>query len=193
MHAVSLVGQLIDEYSACVPAVQPQIWSCVTLIQAHAMHYRELRCLVNCKRPFLWLDPHNSCFYDLFLLSQSHISTGLCRLESTLKIVGSLSSIMSTNTTSSTDPSVVALTTFFTPATTCTGLTFSSPSYSIWYNEPVPLPSVTETGCYPSQWLNGYTSLSTSSVAVALNPLVCPQGWTTAYNTTSSYLACCPT
>lgn len=148
--------------------------------------------LVGSKRPFLSLVPHISCFYDLYN-SPSHISAGFCRLETTLQNMSSLRSVMSTNTTSSADPSAVALTTVFTPATTCTGLTFSSPSYSIWYNEPVPLSSVTETGCYPSQWLNGYTSLATSSVAVALNPLVCPQGWTTAYNTTSSYVACCPT
>ncbi|KAL1306931.1 hypothetical protein AAFC00_005573 [Neodothiora populina] len=90
-------------------------------------------------------------------------------------------------------PSAAALTTVFTPATTCSGLTFSAPDYSIWYNEPVPAPTITESGCYPSQWLNGYTALSTSSVAPALSPLVCPLGWSTALKSTSNYIACCPT
>ena len=87
---------------------------------------------------------------------------------------------------------MAALTTTFTPATTCSGLTFSAPIYSIWYNEPVPAVSITESGCYPSQFLQGYISLSASSIAPALSPLVCPLGWTTALSSTSNYVACCP-
>ncbi|KAF2087595.1 hypothetical protein K490DRAFT_65426 [Saccharata proteae CBS 121410] len=92
--------------------------------------------------------------------------------------------------------SVDALTTTFSPPATCTQnhLTIlSSPGYMIWVNEPVPVPSTTVSACYPSQFLDGYTSTSSSSIAPFISPLVCPDGWVTAMTGPSSYIACCPT
>lgn len=105
------------------------------------------------------------------------------------------SSLMPTHLATITTP--VPLTTTFTPAPHCSGFTFSSPSYYIWYNEPVAATSITFRDCYPSQFLNGYSStfesLSQRSVAPLLGPIVCPEGWITMPNAqTLPYVACCP-
>lgn len=97
-----------------------------------------------------------------------------------------------------TSSSVAALTTTFTPPATCgddllTMLT--AKSYEIWINEPLPIPGTTQGDCYPSQWIEGYTSVvgASSSIAPLLSPLVCPSGWTTQQDSTWStgYMACC--
>lgn len=88
---------------------------------------------------------------------------------------------------------VAALSTTFTPAATCTNLVFSSPIYKVWLNEPVPASGTTMSDCFPGQWLQGYASASpSSSIAPLMSPLVCPSGWTTAFRTSTSYIACCP-
>lgn len=98
----------------------------------------------------------------------------------------------------STASSVAALTTTFTPPATCNDnlLTMlTSRSFQIWVNEPLPLPGSVLGDCYPSEWINGYTSVvsSSSSVAPLMSPLVCPSGWKTQSDDTwtSGYMACC--
>lgn len=97
-----------------------------------------------------------------------------------------------------TTSSVAALTTTFTAPASCdkdlmTMLT--AKSYQIWINEPLPLPGTMLGDCYPSQWIDGYTSVvgSSSSVAPMMSPLVCPSGWATQSDDSwsSGYMACC--
>lgn len=106
---------------------------------------------------------------------------------------------------SNTQPTAfIPLTTTFTPPATCTenSLTMlSSPGFFIWANEPVPVPETTFSNCYPSQWLESYTSVPSyssgstmipaSSIVPAMSPLVCPDSWSTVL-TAGSYVACCP-
>ncbi|KAH8661846.1 hypothetical protein BX600DRAFT_303378 [Xylariales sp. PMI_506] len=111
---------------------------------------------------------------------------------------------MSSVTSSTSSPSsvlvvtitIAALTTTFTPPATCTeGLLtqLSSPGYQIWLNEPEPVPGTKYSACYPSQFMDGYTSIanSSSSIAPMFSPLVCPEGWITATTWTNGYIACC--
>ncbi|KAL0938167.1 CFEM domain protein [Colletotrichum truncatum] len=91
----------------------------------------------------------------------------------------------------------VALTTTFTPPAECTEnhLTMLVGALEkIWINEPVPLPNSTITSCYPTEWVNGYSSVmfKSSSMAPVMSPLVCPSGWNTESSTWSNgYIACC--
>ncbi|KAK2732998.1 CFEM domain protein [Colletotrichum kahawae] len=91
----------------------------------------------------------------------------------------------------------IALTTTFTPPAHCTEnhLTMLVGALEkIWINEPVPLPNSTITSCYPTEWVNGYSSVvsKSSSMAPVMSPLVCPSGWNTVSSTWSSgYIACC--
>lgn len=103
-----------------------------------------------------------------------------------------------TTGTSTTATGVAALTTTFTPPATCTDdlLTMlTAKSFQIWINEPLPLPGSMLGDCYPSEWIDGYTSVvsSSSSVAPMMSPLVCPSGWKTQSDDTwtSGYIACC--
>ncbi|KAL2436947.1 hypothetical protein ABEF95_015577 [Exophiala dermatitidis] len=94
-----------------------------------------------------------------------------------------------------TDPTVIPVTTAFTPAPTCQSpyLTMlSSPGYQIWFAEPVPVPATTASACYPSDWIQWYTSSGTSSIVPVVSPLICPQGWEEVESWSSSYIACCP-
>jgi hypothetical protein len=91
---------------------------------------------------------------------------------------------------------VAALTTTFTPPATCTQnqlSQMSSPGYFLWLNEPQPVPATKVGDCYPSQFIEGYTSLvnQSSSIAPMFSPLVCPEGWHTATAWTNGYIACC--
>lgn len=104
------------------------------------------------------------------------------------------SSTASTTTTSA----VEALTTTFTPPVSCASelLTLlTAKSYQIWINEPAPVPGTLLTDCYPSEWVDHYTSVlsSSSSVVPVMSKLVCPSGWTTQSESTwsSGYMACC--
>jgi hypothetical protein len=88
------------------------------------------------------------------------------------------------------------LTTTFTPPASCGGKhlsQMSSPGYYIWLDEPNPVPNTIVGGCYPPEFIDGYTSIynASSSVAVYFSPLVCPQGWHTATRATNGYIACC--
>lgn len=91
----------------------------------------------------------------------------------------------------------VALTTTFTPPAECgeKHLTMLVGALEkIWINEPAPLPNTTISSCYPTQWVDGYTSVmsASSSIAPFMSPLVCPSGWNTESSTWSSgYIACC--
>ncbi|TDZ16536.1 hypothetical protein Cob_v010486 [Colletotrichum orbiculare MAFF 240422] len=92
---------------------------------------------------------------------------------------------------------VAALTTTFTAPPQCTQnhLTMLvGAQEKIWINEPVPLPNSTLSSCYPTEWLDGYSSVvsKSSSMAPVMSPLVCPSGWNTESSTWSSgYIACC--
>ena len=95
---------------------------------------------------------------------------------------------------------MVALTTTFTPPATCAEMHLTQLSWSafeIWANEPQPVPGTKFGACYPSQFIDGYTSLgnASSSVAPIFSPLVCPSGcplgWHTARTWENGYIACC--
>lgn len=91
-----------------------------------------------------------------------------------------------------------ALTTTFTPPASCASdyLTMlTAVEYQIWINEPEPLPGSLLTACYPSQWVDAYSSPvdASSSVVPVMSPLVCPSGWATQSEDSwsSGYMACC--
>ncbi|GME48373.1 hypothetical protein GTA08_BOTSDO09120 [Neofusicoccum parvum] len=105
----------------------------------------------------------------------------------------------SSGTSSSPAATTVALTTTFTPPASCTEKRFSmlsSPWWNIWLNEPSPVPGSLVTDCYPTQWIDGYTSVfnMTSSIAPVMSPLVCPDAWSIVrtYASLDNYIACCP-
>ncbi|KAI2469008.1 hypothetical protein F4781DRAFT_396127 [Annulohypoxylon bovei var. microspora] len=112
------------------------------------------------------------------------------------------------STTSSTTPTTTTpsfsvltltqkpLTTTFTPPATCGEMQLtqlSSPGYQLWLNEPQPVPGSKFGDCYPSGFIDGYTSISnaSSSVAPLFSPLVCPSGWSAAKTWANGYIACC--
>ncbi|KAF1986844.1 hypothetical protein K402DRAFT_463359 [Aulographum hederae CBS 113979] len=93
----------------------------------------------------------------------------------------------------------IPLTTTFTPPASCIENRLSMmppPGWMIWANEPVPAPNVTVSDCYPREFLQSYTSVSSSvagsSVVPAMSPLICPIGWCTMYAGDANYAACCP-
>ncbi|KFA81191.1 hypothetical protein S40288_07505 [Stachybotrys chartarum IBT 40288] len=91
---------------------------------------------------------------------------------------------------------VQALTTTFTPPATCTEgrLTqLASPGYQIWANEPQPVAGTLITDCFPSEFMDGYTSRPglSSSIAPMLSPMICPLGWATVKEWENGYIACC--
>jgi hypothetical protein len=92
-----------------------------------------------------------------------------------------------------------AISTTFTPPATCTQthLTLMEYyAYQIWLNYPVPVPGITSTDCYPSQYMSSYFSAQYVTTPLpAPTPLVCPVGYGTILSTTvssSEYVACCP-
>ena len=92
----------------------------------------------------------------------------------------------------------IALSTTFTPPASCTlnRLTIEPPPvYLIWANEPVPFPNTTFSDCYPSEFLQSYTSVASgtlgSSVVPVMSPLVCPQNYCVEF-VRDKYMACCP-
>lgn len=92
-----------------------------------------------------------------------------------------------------------ALSTTFTPPASCAEqrLTFAPPKYFLWMNDPQPVDGVKMADCYPSQWIEQYTSSAawTMSIAPMMSPLVCPSAWTTvstSYVNLPDYIACCP-
>ncbi|KAF2108097.1 hypothetical protein BDV96DRAFT_653303 [Lophiotrema nucula] len=93
---------------------------------------------------------------------------------------------------------VVPLTTTFAPPASCleNHLTYSSPDFLIWVNEPVPATNQTSSACYPSEFLQHYTSVPSSSkgssIVAAMSPLVCPSHHCTANVGASNYAVCCP-
>lgn len=106
--------------------------------------------------------------------------------------------VTATATATVTSDSVAALTTTFTPPASCASdyLTMlTAVEYQIWINEPAPLPGSLVTDCYPSQWVDNYSSVlsSSSSVVPVMSPLVCPSGWNTQSKDSwsSGYMACC--
>ncbi|KAI1291283.1 hypothetical protein F5Y03DRAFT_377115 [Xylaria venustula] len=96
-------------------------------------------------------------------------------------------------------PYAVPLTTTFIPPESCNQeqLTMlSPPGYFIWFNEPVPVPGTTVSGCYPSEFLEYYTTYHVNPTTVGslvplMSPLVCPFGWQVV-SKKDDYQACCP-
>ncbi|KAI0388409.1 hypothetical protein F5Y17DRAFT_470454 [Xylariaceae sp. FL0594] len=100
---------------------------------------------------------------------------------------------------SMTTPYAVPLTTTFVPPDSCnTGQLsqLSSPGYFIWLNEPVPVPGTTVSDCYPSEFLQYYSTYHPDATKVGsrvpmMSPLVCPFAWQVVYEQ-DDYQACCP-
>ncbi|KAI1277236.1 hypothetical protein F5Y07DRAFT_107026 [Xylaria sp. FL0933] len=98
-----------------------------------------------------------------------------------------------------TTPYAVPLTTTFIPPDSCNQaqLTMlSPPGYFIWLNEPVPVPGTTVSDCYPSEFLEYYTTYHVNPTTVGslvplMSPLVCPFGWQVV-SKKDDYQACCP-
>ncbi|KAI8632982.1 hypothetical protein F5Y19DRAFT_419675 [Xylariaceae sp. FL1651] len=98
-----------------------------------------------------------------------------------------------------TTPYAVALTTTFMPPDSCNQDQFtmlSSPGYFIWLNEPVPVSGTTVSDCYPSEFLEYYTTYHVNPTTVGsrvplMSPLVCPLGWQAVLQV-NDYQACCP-
>ena len=93
------------------------------------------------------------------------------------------------------------LTTIFTPSPSCSAGSFDQLLYhqsDIFLNYPNPIPGITLSACYPSQFLSSYLAqLTVSTLLPAFDPLVCPSGYTNAPITYApsvppGYLACCP-
>ncbi|KAF9740341.1 hypothetical protein PMIN06_009626 [Paraphaeosphaeria minitans] len=98
---------------------------------------------------------------------------------------------------------VIALTSTFTPPSSCFEnlLTMLPPSSFIWNNEPIPAANMTVAACYPSEFLESYTSVVTtnsggtrisSSIVPAMSPFVCPKNYCTMFAEARNYIACCP-
>lgn len=92
---------------------------------------------------------------------------------------------------------VQALTTEFVAPSTCYSMQLtmlSSPGYFIWLNEPQPVPGTLYPDCYPSQFIDGYSSVynASSSIAPMMSPLVAPENWITAKEMDDGYIALCP-
>ncbi|WPH00145.1 Hypothetical protein R9X50_00296800 [Acrodontium crateriforme] len=85
---------------------------------------------------------------------------------------------------------LLLLTTVFTQPTDCaTGVTeIAAWSTELWQNIVNPLPSLTLTSCYPSQF---YHSAVATTVLPPFKELVCPLNWE-SYHVNSTYLICCP-
>lgn len=96
-------------------------------------------------------------------------------------------------------PYAVALTTTFIPPEPCNDarLTMlSSPGYFIWLNEPLPVPGTTVSDCYPTEFLEYYTTYRVNPTTVGsmvplMSPLICPIGWQVV-SEKGDYQACCP-
>lgn len=88
-----------------------------------------------------------------------------------------------------------SLTTTFVPPPECTAnhLTMMEDmQFSIFLNEPLPVPNTTITSCYPSQFGNSWLLSAAGTTLPAFSPLVCPQDYTTALNGTGGCEALSP-
>ncbi|OIW27856.1 hypothetical protein CONLIGDRAFT_705794 [Coniochaeta ligniaria NRRL 30616] len=102
----------------------------------------------------------------------------------------SIVSSQSSSSTATTTDDPLVLTTIFTQPTDCaTGITeIAAWSTELWQNIVNPVPSLTLSSCYPSQF---YYSAVATSVLPPFKDLVCPLNWET-YQVNSTYLICCP-
>lgn len=83
-----------------------------------------------------------------------------------------------------------ALSTTFTPPKQCqTSLAMlKTDSDQIWYNPLVPVPNKTVSECYPSEFATVVLQLFDSTTLPAFSPLVCPEGWSTAWSSDTQTL-----
>jgi hypothetical protein len=68
-------------------------------------------------------------------------------------------------------------------------------SYFIWMNYPLPVPHLTVSDCYPSQYMDSFLASVAGTTLPAFSPLVCPVGYTTvstSWPAATNYIACCP-
>lgn len=94
-----------------------------------------------------------------------------------------------TPSTTETDDELILTTVFTQPSGCDTGIT-EVPSWTseLWQNIVNPVPTLTLTSCYPSQFY--YSAVATVPLP-PFSQLVCPKHWE-AYNVTESYVICCP-
>ncbi|EEA22058.1 hypothetical protein TMatcc_008518 [Talaromyces marneffei ATCC 18224] len=139
------------------------------------------------------------------LLASSSMHQSLSLSTSSVLTISSTSSLpTSTSLTSGSTPSItptpipsiteagdeLILNTIFTQPSGCdTGIT-AVPSWTsqLWQNIINPVPTLTLTSCYPSQFY--YSAVATGPLP-PFTQLVCPKNWET-YNVTESYIICCP-
>lgn len=84
----------------------------------------------------------------------------------------------------------MAITTVFTPPPECSGgiTEVATMTGVLWQNIIDPVPNVTLTSCYPSQFVA--SALATTSLP-PFSELVCPDTWE-SYDVNSTYVICCP-
>ncbi|OJK04266.1 hypothetical protein ASPACDRAFT_50145 [Aspergillus aculeatus ATCC 16872] len=82
------------------------------------------------------------------------------------------------------------LTTIFTQPSDCAGgiTEIAAWSTELWQNIVNPIPTLSLSSCYPSQF---YSSAIATTILPPYTQLVCPLDWET-YNLTETYLICCP-
>ncbi|KAF2644804.1 hypothetical protein P280DRAFT_546225 [Massarina eburnea CBS 473.64] len=97
----------------------------------------------------------------------------------------------------------IALTSAFSGPSTCDQNLLTMlppPTYQIWANEPVPVENNTVAACYPTEFLQSYTSVMItvesspvpSSIVPAMSPFACPKNYCTALASARNYIVCCP-
>lgn len=84
----------------------------------------------------------------------------------------------------------LVLTTVFTQPSGCSGgmTEIAAWSTELWQNIVNPVPTLTLSSCYPSQFY--YSAVATTTLP-PYTQLVCPEDWET-YNVTDTYIICCP-
>ncbi|PWY88960.1 hypothetical protein BO70DRAFT_393479 [Aspergillus heteromorphus CBS 117.55] len=94
------------------------------------------------------------------------------------------------NATTTTTGNPLVLTTIFTQPSGCSGGMTEVASWGteLWQNIVNPVPTLTLSSCYPSQF---YYSAVATEVLPPYIQLVCPENWET-YNVTETYIICCP-
>ncbi|GKZ30894.1 hypothetical protein AbraIFM66950_010583 [Aspergillus brasiliensis] len=123
--------------------------------------------------------------------TSTSLSSTVISTSSSSSTTSSTSSTLTTTSSSATiteDPLV--LTTIFTQPSGCAGGMTQIPAWSteLWQNVINPVPTMTLSSCYPSQF---YYSAVATTILPPFKQLVCPKDWE-AYNVTDTYIVCCP-
>jgi hypothetical protein len=142
-----------------------------------------------CTGAMAWLDSKGRDAPNRLPLETFHIRAGPTPIPTSA----------SPQPTTKSTPYAVALTTTFIPPDSCNEAQLTqlpSPGYQLWLNEPVPIPGVTVSDCYPSEFMEYYTTYHVNPTTVGsrvpmMSPLVCPYNWQVV-STKDDYQACCP-